>query len=145
MEKLKSLISIISSIIFIMVAVLVLSCQTKTKIEESTIVKGDTITTITKEVSSDTILPGINTTWKDESNQLKERLDRIGAKAKQKGGELGKKINERVNKLESERESYRNDTTKADFKERWKAFKEKTNSAIDSLDKKFEEKMDKKK
>jgi len=138
--------SIISSIIFIMGAVLVFSCQERTKIEEKTIVKGDTTTIITKEVTTDSLRPGINTTnWKEESIQLKERLDNLGRKAKQKGGELGKKINESVDKLESERKSYRNDTTKADFKERWKIFKEKTNNAIDSLDKKFNEKMNKKK
>jgi hypothetical protein len=143
MEKLKSIISIISGIIFIIAAVLLLSCQEKTKIEEKIIVHGDTTTIITKEVTSDT--SRINTrNWREESNQLKERLDKLGSKAKQKGGELGKKINERVERLESERKTY-NDTTRSDFKERWKAFKEKTNKEVDSLDRKFDEKVNRKK
>jgi adenylate kinase family enzyme len=143
MEKLKSIISIISGIVFIMAGILLFSCQEKRKVEENTLVKGDTITTITKEVVSDSLRPGVDNKWRDESEQLKERLDRIGAKARQKGGELGKKINENVSRLESERKNYMNDSTKSDFKERWKVFKEKTNRAIDSLDRKFDEKTKK--
>jgi hypothetical protein len=141
MEKIKSVLSIITGIIFIMVAVLIFSCEEKRKIEETTMVSGDTITTLTKEVTTDSLRPN----WKEESNAMKERLDKLGSKAKQKGGELGKEINKGVDKLEADRKKFINDSTKNDFKEKWKTFKEKTNTAIDSLDKKFDEKMNKKK
>lgn len=137
MEKAKSIINIISSIIFITAAVLIFSCQERTKIEEKTIVSGDTITTVTKEVSDDSLRPISNTNWREESNRIKKRLDELGSKAKQKGGELGRKVNESVDRLDSERKNFNKDTTMNNFKEKWKTFKEKTNTAIDSLDKKL--------
>ncbi|MFL5728911.1 MAG: hypothetical protein ACJ75J_05420 [Cytophagaceae bacterium] len=144
MDKLRSVVSIISSILFIMAGILLFSCQEKTKVEEKTIVNGDTTTVITKEVKNDSLAID-KTRWREESEDIKERLNKLGVKAKQKGGDLGKKINERIDKMETERQSYHKDTTSSDFKEHWKAFKDKTSAAIDSLDRKMDEKRDKKK
>jgi hypothetical protein len=130
------------SIISLLAVVLLFSCQEKSRVEEKTIVKDDTTITITKDVRTDSTS---STKWRYESNELKDRLDRLGMKAKQKGGELGKSMNERIDKLESERKTYHKDSTRSDFKESWQQFKQKTNVALDSLDKKVDERMDNKK
>jgi hypothetical protein len=140
MEKLKS---IFGSII-LLTATLLFSCHENNRVEERTIVKGDTTITITKEVSRDSTSSGLdNTGWREESNRFKERLENLGTEARKKGGDLGRKINERIDRLESERKTFHSDTTRSDFKEKWKAFKEKTNAEIDSLNNKLNSKNDK--
>jgi hypothetical protein len=146
MEKLKSIFSIISGIIFLLSGVLLFSCQENSRVEERTIVKGDTTITITKEVNTDSTSSGPdNADWREESDRFKDRLEKLGTEAKKKGGELGRKINERIDKLESERKTFQNDTARSDFKEKWKAFKEKANAEIDSLNNKINSKIDNKK
>jgi hypothetical protein len=142
MKKLKS----VFSIIFLLTGILLFSCQENNKVEEKTIVKGDTTITITKEVSTDSTSSNLdNIDWREESNMFKERLEKLGIEAKKKGGDLGRKINERIDRLESERKTFQSDTTRSDFKEKWKAFKEKTNAEIDSLNNKINSKNDNKK
>jgi hypothetical protein len=142
MESLKSISRII---MFFLPAVLLFSCQEKDRVEEKTIVKGDTTITVTKELRRDSASSDLdNTDWREESNRFKERLEKLGIEAKKKGGDLGKKVNERIDKLESERKTFQSDTSRSDFKEKWKVFKEKTNAEIDSLNNKINSKIDNK-
>lgn len=108
--------------------------------EEKTIVKGDTTITISKEVRTDSSATASDPDWREESAKFKLRLEQLGVEAKKKGGKLGRDINERIDKLESERKSYHKDSTRSDFKDSWKAFKRKADAEMDSLDAKVNSK-----
>jgi hypothetical protein len=137
MEKLKSIIGIISSIIFILGLVLIFSCKEKKTISENKEVKGDTTVTTIVETNSDTNSEYLHK-FRDESKELEIKLKALGEQAKQKGGELGKSIKERTNKLDEERKGFYKDSTNRKHKENWTVFKEKTKKVIDSLGRKLD-------
>jgi hypothetical protein len=135
-EKIKSIMGIVGSIIFIMSLVLIFSCEGKKTISEHKEVHGDTTTITRTEVYTDSS-SGNEQRFREESNDIEMKLRALGEKAKQKGGALGKSIKERTEKLEAERKGYRRDSTHANSKDEWNTFKEKARAAIDSLEKKL--------
>jgi hypothetical protein len=134
MEKLKSILSILSSLLLIMILVLIFSCEKKKTVTIVEDKNGDTIKTITTETGEDTSY--INK-FKAESHELEIKLKELGDKAKQKGGKMGNSIRERTNKMEGERMSFHSDSSNTKAKENWEEFKEKSRAAIDSLEKKL--------
>jgi hypothetical protein len=136
MEKFKSIVSILSSLIFLMLLVLIFSCEEKKTVTVVEDKNGDTLKTTTTETQTDS---DYYHKFKDESRDLEIRLRELGDKAKQKGGEIGNSIKEKTNKLEGERKGFQSDSAgnKSKAREDWNVFKEKTRAAIDSLEKKL--------
>ena len=135
-EKIKSIASILGSIIFIMSLVLLFSCEGKKTISEHKEVHGDTTTITRVEVATDSSSSN-EQRFREESNDIEMKLKALGEKARQKGGELGKSIKERTEKLEAERKGYHRDSTHTQAKDEWNTFKVKARAAIDSLEKKL--------
>jgi hypothetical protein len=111
------------------------SCQDneKTRIET---VKNDTMTRtrIVRTESKDTDL---GDRLKEESRDIKAKLERLREKGKKKGGKVEKDVDRKIDEWDSERKNFSFDKTNEDIKDGWKEFKAKVEASVDSLDKKM--------
>lgn len=74
---------------------------------------------------------------KQESSEIKTKLESLRVKAKEKGSQVDKEVDQFIVKLDKERQELEKKDLSNELQDKWSKFKTKANAAIDSLDKKI--------
>lgn len=77
------------------------------------------------------------TRMEEERKQMDARFDSLRVKAKSKGKKAEQETNRLIDSLNEERKDFMNSDTGEKMEEKWEKFKEKSKTALDSLDKKL--------
>lgn len=77
--------------------------------------------------------------WKieEETKELQVRFDSLKIKARQKGKQAEKEVEQAIDKLNKERKDLVNENTEEKLEDQWGKLKQKSRAVIDSLDKKL--------